>query len=151
LYVLFENSTIRRFSSQVILSVDALFGASCSQEIPTEGLPQNAILLTGTLLRQGGHDIYVFAESSPTTFDLDDAVLATARIDQATFSAGSTGGAATGPQHYRFAFRGGLAFRAPPAGTPDLFSFDELAYVNLGVVMTFDLSSGKPPHFDFDP
>jgi len=153
--VLFENSTIRRFASQVILTIDALFGAPCSQEVPGADLPRNAILLTGTLQRQGGLDTYVFAEASPTTFDLDDAVLATARIDQATFSAGTTrpasGAAPAGPKHYRFAFRGGLAFRAPPPDTADLFSFDELAYVNLGVVMTFDLASGSPPHFDFDP
>ncbi len=152
LYVLFANSLVTTFSSTVTVTLEQLFGAPATQQSPSGGVPSSSLLLTGVLQRHGSAESYVFGESTPTTFTLNNAVLGSVGITQASFSTGATppagGGPLTGPQSYRFAFQGALAFNALPG--PDLFSFDDLAFANLGVVMTFDASSGNPPSFAFE-
>jgi hypothetical protein len=152
LYVLFANSLVKTFSSKVTVTLNQLFGSAATQQDPPGGVASNSILLTGVLQRHGSAESYVFGEDSPTDFALDDAVLGAVRISQAHFATGSTrapdGTPLTGPQHYRFSFRGAMIFNAL-AGA-DLFSYDLLAFDNLGVVMTFDIASGKPPSFAFD-
>ncbi|HEX8598343.1 MAG TPA: hypothetical protein VF952_07460 [Chloroflexia bacterium] len=161
LKVLFENSAIKSFSSQIEVSLDKLFGEPVIQQ----NSPTNSLVLDGSYQDQGGKQSYVFGESGDNIFAFTNSgVLNNVEILKAQFTTSipSTGLQDNSPVQTRFSFWGNLNFKALPGF--DVFSFGTdpantgtntyfLRFGNLGLNMDFTFSSGAVSgrKFAFDP
>jgi hypothetical protein len=159
LKVLFQNSQVKDFSSEVAVTLDRLFDEPTRLRQSDTG--RNIILLKGTAENHDGRSTYAFSFSGNNHFDLpDSAVLHEVEIIKAQFSTdpGVAGqaGAITG----RFAFWGRLNFKRQEKF--DLFSFGAedaaegendkfLSFSNLLVTMTFRPDKPDERTFAFDP
>jgi hypothetical protein len=154
--MLFRNSALAQFSARVTVALSQLFGAPASLAGSTSG---SALALTGGYQLQGSARALVFRLEQERIFDLDDAVLASARIDRAqlaTVQSAAGQQAGTETVRGRFTFWGELGFRRLDAlgKTPvpfDIFSYEKLAFANLGLDMSFQLPTQGAIGFGFDP
>lgn len=156
LSVLFSNSQIASFDSQIELLVGALFGELSTLQ---DSLHGDNLLLRGAYQDHDGEKSYVFLEESRSQFLISSQVLYAVEIDKVMFNT-VLQGKAGGTVRSRFSFWGSLSFLALPGF--DLFSFGpgyggsgqtngRIAFSNLGVNMAFDPSqTGNKPTFDFD-
>jgi hypothetical protein len=154
LRVLFENSGVGSFSSQIVLLINKLFLEPVTLKNTSAG---GSITLNGVYQQHNDQGSYVFTSQDETVFQVNSQVLDSVEIQKAAFltlipPAGVQEG--TNVQT-RFVFWGNLQFKAL-AGF-DLFSFGStndasggLSYANLAVEMAFpaDLPSHKTFAFD---
>ncbi|MDJ0824022.1 MAG: hypothetical protein QNJ16_00830 [Rhodobacter sp.] len=155
LKVLFRNSGIAAFSSEIQVALNTLFATEVTQ-LKAES---NVIKLQGVYQKHGDTHAYVFSETRPTVFDAnDDEVLASVTINKATFATLVGTEAETSDQvQTRFSFWGSMAFveQQVPAGDGktmpcDLFSYDALAFSNLLLHMDFARAQPSDRTFTFD-
>lgn len=156
LRVLFLNSEIAAFASQVELLVAELFGETSSLQNSTHG---DNIILNGIWQKHGTKDSYVFAKEGDDVFKISSHVLDSVVISGAQFvtvipEGGLTAGSDIATQ---FVLRGSLRFKALEGF--DLFSFGaapgsegaggRLSYSNLLISMTFTPGDESKPEFSF--
>lgn len=157
LQVLFENSKIKSFHSQIELTINTLFG-----DRVTSPNHDNRLILTGSYEDHNGSPAYIFSHQGDNTLLVANKVLTRVSVLKASFSTVqkvpvSVEGVQTERIDSRFGLWGYMNF-AELAGL-DLFSFggsaDDhkgLAYADLGVMMFFTLAdAAPPPTFAFDP
>jgi hypothetical protein len=154
--MLFRNSAIAQFSARVAVTLGQLFGAPARLAGAASG---SSLVLAGGYQLQGSSRALVFRLEQEGAFDVDDAVLASARIDRAQLATvQSAADQQTGAETVRgrFTFWGELGFRrlAMPGANPapfDLFSYEKLTFDNLGLDMNFQLPTVGAIGFGFDP
>jgi len=155
LKVLFANSQIVNFASQIELLIGKLFGERSSLMGGGHG---DNLLLNGVWQRAGDVDSYSFSQAGSNLFEITSQVLETVTIDKAQF-------ATVIPRREdpaakvqtRFLLWGDLRFQAMPGF--DLFSFGssgidlpgKLRFSNLIIAMSFNpLKAGEEqPDFQF--
>lgn len=160
LKVLFQNSDIASFSSQIEIMANKFFGEPVTLEGSTTG---NNLLLTGTLQKHDGHDSYLFIKQGDDIFKFNSHVLDELEILKAQFiTIVPTNSLNPGDKiHSRFIFWGNMKYFQLPGF--DLFSFgssyDEqgketfsggLTFANLIVDMAFDPTKALDKVFSFD-
>jgi hypothetical protein len=159
---LFQSSELREFSSQVDLTVNALFdvGVTLGAQGDGEG-DGNVVSITGSYEAHGssgddessGQGVYSFVAEGQFTFSFGD----NPYLDALTFTklqfaatdeaADAEAGAAeqTATVRSRFSIWGDLKFKQ--LDVLDLFSFDKLSFADMGIGMEYELtipSSGQP-------
>ncbi|MEW6130184.1 MAG: hypothetical protein AB1757_24320 [Acidobacteriota bacterium] len=161
LKVLFENSAIVSFASQIELYINSLFGELAIQQNSAHG---NNILLNGVYQKQGDTESYVFTEQGDNIYKMTSQVLDSVEILKAQFNTVITpGGTGVGQTAQAdFIFWGTLHFQKLPQF--DVFSFGDdaatntaggLSFSNLAIHMNFVPdppagTSAPPPTFTFD-
>lgn len=168
LKVLFLNSAVAAFSSQIELRLNQLFGdptvppAEDDGAVQLYGVLQKQTLPDGTVV-----DSFVFATAPNTTITLPmkSQVLNAVTLTKAQFVTVTPAGGGSTVVQTRFLFWGTLDFvaltnAADPPLTVDLFSFGTdpktgtpggLSFLNVTLDMTFDESNpGAAPTFVFD-
>jgi hypothetical protein len=160
LKVLFKNSAIVSFASQIELYINKFFGELAVQQNSAHG---NNLLLNGVYQKQGDTESYVFSEQGSNLYTMTSAVLQNVEILKAQFNTVvQPGGVAVGQKAQAdFILWGNLRFLQQPPF--DLFSFGNdalgkdghLSFSNLIIHMTFvpDPPQGEtapPPTFVFD-
>jgi hypothetical protein len=152
LHVLFKNSAIAAFSSQLQLLVAALFGESSTLQDSTNG---DNIVFDGLWQNNGSSESYSFTFNGTNRFVMTSKVLANVIITNAQFIT-MPGGSPSDPKvASRFLLGGSIQFQALEAF--DLFSFgdsdpdssDGLRFSNMFVAMSFDPAATPPRTFDF--
>ncbi|HEX7090571.1 MAG TPA: hypothetical protein VF192_10595 [Longimicrobiales bacterium] len=157
LKVLFANSQVTDFASQIELLVGDLFGERSSL---LGGAHGDNLVLNGVWQRHGDVDSYAFSEEGENVFQVASQVLDTVTISKAEFTTivpDPDGASQT--VDTRFLFRGTMRFKALPGF--DVFSFGDsadgatrggLQFANLAVRMSFDplRLSTREPEFAFD-
>lgn len=164
--VLFQNSVVVEFTSEIRLQVNALFG-----EPVASGPPENIVVLKGILQKDG----YAFTSASDAPFTINSKVLDSVEIAKAQFVTVDPG-TSSGTVQSRFSFWGTIAFEsltysadptsadspdsasADPTTKPfDVFSFGPsndshggLAYSGLSVEMAFPKATPTQATFVFD-
>lgn len=148
--VLFRNSAIRDFRSEIALYVARLFG-----QLPTRpDAPQPDIRMEGVHQRRGDEDTYMFSTSEDLLFDLGSGPLQQVTILQGEFETLSVDPSLDGSTCARFSFVGFLNFAdvSPDSGASglfDVFSFDELGFSQLAIDMSFENQKPRSPSFEF--
>ncbi|HKP53055.1 MAG TPA: hypothetical protein VJ183_10415 [Chloroflexia bacterium] len=161
LKVLFENSSIKSFASQIEVSLDKLFGEPVLQE----NSASNSIVLDGSYQNENGKQSYAFGESGDNIFQFTNSgVLNNVEILKAQFTTSipSAGLKPGDPVQTRFSFWGNLNFKAlkgfdvlsfgaDPSGSGTNPYF--LRFGNLCVDMDFTFTGGAVTGrtFTFDP
>ncbi|MFP2931289.1 regulatory protein RecX [Pyxidicoccus sp. 3LG] len=148
LKVLFRNSLIQRFSSQVLVMVNQLFGEPATLVGSIRG---NNLLLDGVYQRQGDQDSYVFLRQGEDVFTMTSGVLYNIEVRQTQFVTVNPprDGAATAPIQARFQLWGTLRFKAlagfdalsfgPTLGEDGKLLVDGgLSFANLALDLTFE-------------
>lgn len=120
LKVLFRNSLIQRFASQVMLLVNELFDEPATLVGSLHG---NNLLLDGVYQRQGDDDAYVFGGEGDDTFTMASGVFYNITVQQTQFVTVNPPAqdAAPAPIRARFQLWGTLRFKA-------LAGFDALSF-----------------------
>ena len=117
LRVLFQNSQVKAFSSEILITLDLLFGERT--QLLNRTTDRNIILLKGTAETHDGRTTYAFSFSGENHFALPDSkVLTEVEIIKAQFS---TAQGANNTVVGRFTFWGRLDFQHQPKF--DVFSF----------------------------
>jgi hypothetical protein len=165
LRVLFDNSQLASFSSQIEITLDQLFGEATALVNSPSG--RNNIVLNGRYEIHDNQPAYVFGFSGDNVFALPDShILNAVEIVKAQFTTTvPPGGFQAGAQVYsRFSFWG--QFNFAKLDRFDLFSFgmagasngnsgdgdgQYLRFTNLGVTMTFLWGTADAATFAFDP
>ncbi|WP_266156563.1 hypothetical protein [Dyella silvatica] len=84
---LFENSALTRFESRIQLTCRRLFGSRVSAAYRNgEGLPETAVVLTGSYIAQGDSGAYVFEQTTPSIFTTDSNVLSAVAFNRVQFN-----------------------------------------------------------------
>ena len=153
LSVLFINSEVSNFASQIELLVNRLFAEPVKLLNSASG---NNLKLTGVYQKHGASGTYVFRNSDTNVYQVTSQVLDQVVINQAQFITLVPNGPDVSKVQTRFLFTGDVSFQAL-AGF-DIFSFGAtgaednsgLAYSNLSVDMSFppDIPSHKTFAFD---
>jgi hypothetical protein len=152
LHVLFENSAVAAFSSQIELYVGQLFG-----EVATlKSAHTNNIILDGVWQRHGSSDSFTFTFSGENRYAMTSKVLANVIVDGAQFLTLPEDGANPDVVSSLFIFDGTIQF--DELMEFDLFSFgadkgakdsqDGLNFSNLYVTMSFD-ETARTRSFEF--
>ena len=151
LQVLFENSKIANFRSNVQLSVASLLGSRVLQTVgnsvpgatPGTPMPANAIVLNGSYVAQSGAgstaDSYVFQQTNTTVFRLDSNVLQAVAFSSVQFSTLSTDDG-SGNTTSRFLIWGAFDFTSLMSRSA--LSFDVLSFGSATGTSTLQLGSG---------
>jgi len=123
LKVLYQNSMVSNFFSQIELMVNSLFG---DRSVIADGNRGNNLILDGSYQRTGGTPSYSFAKTDRSLFNISGAVLEGLEVDGATFTTllPANQELLGGDIRTRFVLSGTLRFRALEAF--DLFSFGNL-------------------------
>jgi hypothetical protein len=147
LRVAFENSEVIRFSSQVELTVAALFAQRVNLKESETG---NNIILNGVYQKHNEQAAYVFLQEKTSVFEADSKVIHEVEIERAQFVTVVTASGDVGEEENRsrFQFWGSIRFHELPG--LDLFSFDKLCFSNLGIDMLFDPDKPEDKYFRFD-
>lgn len=154
LNVLFENSGVGSFSSQIALLINTLFLEPVSLKNSNGG---GTMTLNGVYQQHNDQGSYVFSSQEKTVFQVNSQVLDSVEIDKAAFlTLIPPAGARQGTDvQTSFVFWGNLQFRAL-AGF-DLFSFGDtdgagggLSYANLAIRMAFPPDNPNHKIFTFD-
>jgi hypothetical protein len=152
LHVLFKNSAIAAFSSQLQLLVAALFGETSALQNSTNG---DNIVFDGLWQNNGTSESYSFTFNGTNRFVMTSKVLANVIITDAQFVT-MPGGSPSDPKvATRFLLGGSIQFQELDAF--DLFSFgdadpdssDGLRFSNMFVSMAFDPGATPQRTFDF--
>ena len=149
LSVLFVNSEVNNFASQIELLVNRLFAEPVQLQNSASG---NNLKLTGFYQKHGNTGSYVFQNTDTNVYQVSSQVLDQVVISQAQFVTLVQ----NGPQvQTRFRLTGSLSFKA--LKDFDIFSFGAsdggsggLAYTNLSVDMSFPPDSPNHKTFAFD-
>jgi hypothetical protein len=170
LRVLFQNSQIKAFSSDVSITLNALFGERAQLFNP--GAIGNTVLLKGTTENHNGKTIYAFSFIGDNIFALPGSpILKTIKIIKAQFTTDPIITETTGSQKItgRFTFWGQLNFRK--LAKFDIFSFGAeepadpqkesgLSFSNLVITLAFQKNpipadpqapANAPTHFSLTP
>src|SRR5690606_8101986 len=83
LKVLYQNSMVSNFFSQIELMVNSLFG---DRSVIADGNRGNNLILDGSYQRTGGTPSYSFAKTDRSLFNISGAVLEGLEVDGATFT-----------------------------------------------------------------
>lgn len=160
LKVLFENSAISNFFSQIELMINVLFGSPSTAEDPTHG---NNLILNGVYQKHDGHDSYVFVRDGDNYYDMSSEVLDTVEITHAQFiTVIPAEGLDPGElMRTKFIMSGRIRFLALPYF--DCFSFGKeldadgnvtsdgyLSFANLTIHMDYPPESPEEKAFTFD-
>lgn len=159
LKVLFANSQITNFSSQIELLVGMLFGERSSIQGGEHG---DNLVLNGVWQSHGGVDSYSFTQDGESVFSIESFVLDTVAITQAQFITIIPKDEDERDDQIvktRFIFWGEMRYQALVGF--DLFSFGfdlqtgaegSLSYSNLGINMDYNPRTvdQDPPEFTFD-
>ncbi|HEY9830976.1 MAG TPA: hypothetical protein V6D26_10370, partial [Stenomitos sp.] len=162
LRVLFQNSQIKAFSSEISVTLDRLFDERTQLLNTTTG--RNIVLLKGTAENHDGQTTYAFSFSGENHFALPDStVLNEVEIIKAQFSTDPVEVAPNATITGRFSFWGRLnfeylpkfdilSFGAQPSSTPTTEPNDKfLSFSNLVVTLKFQLDKPKERTFTFEP
>ncbi|MES2002877.1 MAG: hypothetical protein V4450_00045 [Bacteroidota bacterium] len=147
LLVLFNNSAIVDFKSKLQLTINNLF----SDQVVSTGSQSgqyNTILLNGSYENHNGQNTYIFNETGDQLFTLSNNVLQVVEILKVQFSTLSTDQSSDDVRS-RFSIWGNLHFASLPG--MDAFSFEKLAFTNLGIRMDFSDLNPSKRNFSFDP
>jgi hypothetical protein len=161
LKVLFKNSAIVSFASQIELYINKFFGELAVQQNSAHG---NNIILNGVYQKQGDTESYVFTEQGDNLYVMTSQVLSDVEILKAQFNTViQPGGVKVGQlAQADFILWGNLRFIKQPAF--DLFSFGDdaanqakgnLSFSNLVIHMSFmpdppEGTTAPAPTFVFD-
>jgi hypothetical protein len=154
LKILFANSEIASFASQIELLIAQLFGESATLLDSQHG---NNIILNGSWQKHGTADSYAFTQEGASVFKMTSQVLDAVVTNKAQFitETPKQGESAKSQVTSRFLLWGSLRFKAL-AGF-DVFSFGpgsqgagELAFANMYVAMHFDRNSPTDRLFSFE-
>jgi len=159
LKVLFQNSSISNFYSQVELLITEFFDDQATMIDPIHG---NNLLLNGVYQKHDGKDSYVFLEDEINTYEMSSAVLDRVIINHAEFvTVIPLDGLNPGDRvHTKFLLRGTIEFKALPYF--DVFSFGQekgeesseiakgLKFSNLTIHMDFPQEDPDKKTFGFD-
>lgn len=164
----FQNGDLASFAAQATLTINSLFSMPVAKQNGAgQDSPSNAIVIVGSYqnpVDPNGQGTYSFAAASPSTFRfayewyqgnakariIDEIVIEAIQFLPVTSDEQNTVS--------RFAITGSFAFAQPneqgkPQGLQiggDLFDFNALNFVNLGLVMTDTANSLDPPTWQFD-
>jgi hypothetical protein len=159
LRVLFANSEIASFASQIQLLVGALFGEPSSLVESDHG---DNLILNGVWQKHGDQDSYVFTQQGNDVFLVTSRVVESVVITNAQFVTviPESGLAAGADVATRFVLRGSMRFR--PIPDFDLFSFGAveitdpvsaggrgLQFSNMVIEMTFNPDTQSETLFEF--
>jgi hypothetical protein len=150
LHVLFKNSAIAAFSSQLQLLVAALFDETSSLQNSTNG---DNIVFDGLWQNNGTSDSYSFTFNGENRFVMTSQVLANVVITDAQFVTMPAGAPTDPGVATRFLLGGSLQFLPQPGF--DLFSFgdpassDGLRFSNMFVSMEYDPGATPSRTFAF--
>lgn len=147
LEVLFENSGISNFASELQLTMNQLYGDQVTNLYKDPYY--NTILLKGTYENHNGQNTYMFTEdssqansegalvhlSNPRRFTLASNVLGYVEVLKVQFKTTSTQ-QSSNDVTTRFSIWGNLHFEE--LAEIDVFSFDDLSIADLGITMDFD-------------
>ncbi|MBT2117096.1 hypothetical protein KK141_09820 [Dyella sp. LX-66] len=149
---LFENSALTRFESRIQLTCRRLFSSRVTAAFRNgEGLPETAVVLTGSYIAQGDSGAYVFEQTTPSIFATDSNVLSAVAFNRVQFNTlGPRDGGATVASRFLIwgmfdfvqldAADGSLldvlSFGSAP-GTPPPQLGRGLAFSNLSIDMSF--------------
>jgi hypothetical protein len=159
LQVLFENSSIATFSSQIELFIGELFGEQASRtsadvtdsSTPATGERDGLIKLNGAYQRNldgaSSRDAYQFTWRGAQTYYVASKVAEQVTFNQAEFVTVVGTAGSPGPVVSRFLFWGDMGFRSLNF---DVFAFDHLAFSNLAIQMQFPASDPTQRTFAFD-
>lgn len=159
---LFENSALTRFESRIQLTCHQLFGSRVAATYRGgEGMPETAVVLTGSYIDQGGAGAYVFEQTTPSIFVTDSNVLGAVAFNRVQFNTlGERDAGATIAS--RFLVWGMFDFAELSAGDGsllDVLSFGSapdtpppqlgkgLAFSNLTIDMTFPSATPNATSF----
>ena len=159
LKALFANAAVERFESYAQLTLQQLFGQAVDHMGANGANPFEALILTGSLHKQGGVTSYGLEAQGDSAFFFDGGVFNKIEVLQAEFSTTGQVPSADGTQvSARFDLYGFLDFETLDSGGKpfDLFSFGStdgkalqqgLSFSGLGITMTFDEPADptKPP------
>jgi hypothetical protein len=152
LKILFANSEIVSFASQIELLIAQLFGESASLLDRAHG---NNIILNGSWQKHGGTDSYSFTQAGASIFQMTSQVLDTIVTNKAQFVTEKPKQGSQSQVTSRFLLWGSLRFKALKGF--DVFSFGpagevagELAFANMYVAMHFDRNSPADRLFSFE-
>ncbi|SRX76225.1 hypothetical protein [Aequorivita antarctica] len=156
LKVLFFNSQVTNFSSQIELLVGELF-----DELVTlpNGLHGNNIILNGSYQKHGSEESYLFIEESDNAFIVESQVLEVVEITKAQFITvlDSQSNGSSERVETKFMLWGSMQFKELEGF--DMFSFGpesasefigQLAFSNLAIDMSFNKISTEDPQFIFN-
>lgn len=149
LQVVFANSEVTDFNSQIQVTINNLFDVGAN----LEGGKDNSVVLQGTYESHNGASTYSFTAAGTYTFKLDSDLITDVtftKVQFTTVSAAAGGGDITST----FAFWGSIKF-GTLAGF-DFFSFDDLAFAGLSLSFTFNTANIGGDNlpiqsFTFDP
>lgn len=159
LKILFANSEIASFASQVELLITQLFGETATL---VDGERGNNIILNGAWQKHGGTDSYSFTQQGRSTFGITSKVLDSVVVTKAQFITEKphAGSPSTVEVTSRFLLWGAMGFQLLKGF--DLFSFgplssgageagsSELAFSNMFVAMHFDRYQPTDRSFSFE-
>ena len=152
LKILFANSEIASFASQIELLIAQLFGESATLLDSQRG---NNIILNGSWQKHGKTDSYSFTQEGASVFRMTSQVLDTIVTNKAQFITETPKPGESSKVTSRFLLWGSLQFKAL-AGF-DVFSFGpgsagagELVFANMYVAMHFDRNSPTERLFSFE-
>jgi hypothetical protein len=154
LKILFANSEIVSFASQIELLIAQLFGESATLLDSAHG---NNIILNGSWQKHGGTNSYSFTQEGASIFQMTSQVLDTIITTKAQFISEKPGrdAGASSQVTSRFLLFGSLRFKALDGF--DLFSFGpgskgpgELVFANMFVAMHLDRNSPTHRLFSFE-
>lgn len=154
LNVLFDNSAITRFDSQVALYLNRLFGETGTL---LNSPVSNNLLLSGSYQQHNANSAYVFVNEARNDFVMQSQVVSRVAITRAQFvpSIPFNGSNPNNIARSRFILSGVLDFARLPAG--DLFSFGSenntsggLSFSNLFVNLSFPVSTPSYKTFSLD-
>ena len=156
LQVLFENSSIATFSSQIELFIGKLFGEQASRT-PADvtgsstSEPDGLIKLNGAYQRNvdgaSSRDAYQFTWRGAQTYYLASKVAEQVTFNQAEFVTVVGNAGSSGPVVSRFLFWGDMGFKSLHF---DVFAFEHLAFSNLAIQMQFPATDPSRRTFTFD-
>ena len=158
LRALFTNSELRSFACQVNLTLNQLFDVGVNLQTGSHasqaGADANIVQIEGSYQNHSsgsseGEGVYSFVTTHSFNFKFtDNQYLDSITLDklQFSFQGSNPGGGSTVKTIHidaRFAIWGSLKFNQ--LGVLDIFSFDKLAFANLGIGVGFDLTLSSPP------
>lgn len=153
LKVLFKNSMICDFSSEITLDIRRLFGSSAV----IKGQATSVITFSGVYQQKADGDSYEFSIETPVIYTLNNSVLTEVEIKQGSFFTAIDAvnhQNAGGTVQAGFALSGHLHFadmRDYDAEWFDLFSYDQLDYSGLHIDFSFPTNQPSTIAFAFNP
>lgn len=156
LQVVFANSEITDFSSQIAVTINQLFDEPASLDTSSatgDGGESNTIILNGSYEDHDGVSTYSFVAAGSYVFDIESVIFKSIELTKVQFTT-VTSDDSSGDISSSFSFWGKITFGS--FLNFDLFSFDDLYFADLSLSFTFNpatLGSGGIPiqNFTFDP